>query len=274
MSKVFKAIEDLEKEVQRVLAGTYDDPALTQFEEAFIENLIRVAGEVSDQSAVRDVVEAALRDSADFINEDLLTNIQSNFNEIVDTATDFYTSVGVVMPNITEAITNTRAAKALRKSFESNFGSVKQELFDATVQAFEKQLAEGSLNRALLEEAILDVIKKPMHYARTNARLAVSGYNRIWRDGVAREVGLDWALYYGDARVNTRPFCLRCIGKVFSRLEIEQMSNGQGLDVVHYAGGYNCIHSWLWVDPAWDEELEAAKYNGKIESVDGLSVPE
>ena len=22
-----------------------------------------------------------------------------------------------------------------------------------------------------------------------------------------------------------------------------------------YAGGYNCIHSWLWVEPEWDDDL-------------------
>tara|TARA_Y100000591_G_C21274495_1_gene424307 strand:- start:246 stop:425 length:180 start_codon:yes stop_codon:yes gene_type:complete len=39
------------------------------------------------------------------------------------------------------------------------------------------------------------------------------------------------------------------------------MDNGQLSPVKIYAGGWNCIHSWLWVDPEWDEELK-----GKINS--------
>jgi len=38
------------------------------------------------------------------------------------------------------------------------------------------------------------------------------------------------------------------------------MDNGQLSPVKIYAGGWNCIHSWLWVDPEWDDEL-ASKIN-------------
>ena len=278
MGKLFQTIEKLEKRVQKVLTNQYNDPAIDAFEQVYIDALIRSIGEVTNRADVASLVEAALIESLRGLKDGLEESIQTQFALLVDEATEFYTTLGLTVPDLTEALTQTNEAKKLKKLFASNFGSMADDLYQATIDAFEQQIALNSLNKAALIESIKDALNAPVHFARTNARLVVSGYNRLYRDVLAKEVGLDYALYFGDKRENTRSFCTRCIGKVFSRKEIELMQNGQGLDVIHYAGGYNCIHSWLWVDPEWDAELSDAIYNKPLGALEdgslNLVVPE
>lgn len=46
-------------------------------------------------------------------------------------------------------------------------------------------------------------------------------------------------------------------GKVFTRQQIEQMRNGMLNPVMVFKGGWNCRHSWVPVDPAWDNKLRS-----------------
>ena len=50
-----------------------------------------------------------------------------------------------------------------------------------------------------------------------------------------------------------RAFCKKHIGRVYTEAEIQRLSNGQGLPVRYYMGGYNCRHRWVL---ASDEEAE------------------
>jgi hypothetical protein len=42
-----------------------------------------------------------------------------------------------------------------------------------------------------------------------------------------------------------RAFCKKHIGRVYTEAEIQRLSNGQGLPVRYYMGGYNCRHRWV-----------------------------
>jgi hypothetical protein len=54
-------------------------------------------------------------------------------------------------------------------------------------------------------------------------------------------------LYAGPADVKTRPFCRFRVGKVFTRAQIDAMTNGQIDNVFLTGGGYNCRHTFLEV---------------------------
>ena len=77
----------------------------------------------------------------------------------------------------------------------------------------------------------------------------------------ADELGLNNYLYYGSIIKDSRDFCRKHTGKVYTEEQINQIwanDTAQGRDqgspfIVR--GGYNCRHSWQPVDPSWlDDE--------------------
>lgn len=53
--------------------------------------------------------------------------------------------------------------------------------------------------------------------------------------------------YLGPADKKTRPFCLKHVGKVYTRAEIDALDNGQLDNVFLTGGGYQCRHVWIEV---------------------------
>ena len=76
----------------------------------------------------------------------------------------------------------------------------------------------------------------------------------------ADELGLSSYLYYGSIIKDSRDFCRKHTGKVYTEKEINQIwanDTAQGRDqgspfIVR--GGYNCRHSWQPVDPSWVDD--------------------
>jgi len=75
---------------------------------------------------------------------------------------------------------------------------------------------------------------------------------------------------YAGRRYAARPFCKEHLDRVFHLMEINAMSNGQGLyPVIIYCGGYNCGHRWVGVSldtarserPEWFDERGIIKTN-------------
>lgn len=78
-------------------------------------------------------------------------------------------------------------------------------------------------------------------------------YDRAISLDYADELGLNYAVYSGTFKNNTRSFCRARQGKVFSREEIESWRNlsFQGKPKIYNPatdlGGYNCRHSLDWI---------------------------
>ena len=256
---IFAEIESLEQRIQSILAESGLYSSVDDFVRTYTDTILDVLGSFSRSELasinIDDVIESAIQASSDFINVNMKNEIQSSIDDVLTRTTTFYQSVGVELPGLKDAINRTDDIAEISKLFSTNLASMREELREGTKEVMQSELAQGLFNRSDLEELIFQYTDGKAHYARTNARLIVSSYNRIGREQVRESANLQHGFYYGDARVNTRPFCLRCIGKVFTLQDIEQMDNGQLSPVKIYAGGWNCIHSWLWVDPEWDEEL-------------------
>lgn len=89
---------------------------------------------------------------------------------------------------------------------------------------------------------------------------SVSGFVQSVNNQKAEEAGLNLFLYVGPDDDATRPFCDSVLHDreppIYTKEEIEEMDNDQGLDVFVYGGGYNCRHQWSALD------LETAKSLG------------
>lgn len=83
------------------------------------------------------------------------------------------------------------------------------------------------------------------HIARTITKTGSDAITQAKRINDALEAGIEYFKYIGPAP--ERKFCREHYNKVYSKAEIEQMDNGQGLPVLYYAGGYNCHHQWVGV---------------------------
>ena len=76
----------------------------------------------------------------------------------------------------------------------------------------------------------------------------------------ADQLGLSSYLYYGSIIKDSRDFCRKHTGKVYTEEQINQIwanDTAQGRDqgspfIVR--GGYNCRHSWQPVDPSWVDD--------------------
>lgn len=267
---LFDDIESLEQRLQKELtkAGRYG--SIDKFEQAYRQAILEALGDFSNETlstaGAGEIVKRALRESADFIDIGLQQDIEKSLNKIIGDTLDFYSTQGIVLPDLPEAVVRTEAAQVLEETFRTNMAGMRDELLDETVATMRDHFARGEINRESMADAIREAADAPMHHARTNARQVVSSWNRIGRDQVRREAGLKHGFYYGSPRVNSRTFCLRCIGQTFSIEQINLMDNGQGLPVIHYCGGWNCIHSWMWVEPEWDDDLEQTLYTGSVQS--------
>jgi len=70
----------------------------------------------------------------------------------------------------------------------------------------------------------------------------------------ADRTGMDHFLYYGNIQSNTRAFCRRRVGKIYSRSRIESWTHqwdGKSGPAMTHRGGYNCRHSWVPVRKEW-----------------------
>lgn len=59
-------------------------------------------------------------------------------------------------------------------------------------------------------------------------------------------------VYTGPVDTVTRPFCLRYVGRVLRRREIDRLNNQQLPNPFLTGGGYNCRHLWVEIDPNSD----------------------
>ena len=129
----------------------------------------------------------------------------------------------------------------------------KQAIRDS-VQSYASNVGAGILNNSVSifkspVEDVLDVAEERI-FSRMNTDLKtqVSAYNRVVQYEQARMAGLNSFLYAGPRDERNRPFCAERVNKVFSREQISQWDNGQGLPADIFCGGYNCRHELVPVN--------------------------
>jgi hypothetical protein len=101
----------------------------------------------------------------------------------------------------------------------------------------------GSPLRRILAD-LADVVERTTPQIRTLYDTSVS---ILGRQVEALQAGDDpdtLFAFFGPVDDLTRPWCLRHVGRVYSRREIDALDNGQIGPVFLVGGGYNCRHVW------------------------------
>jgi len=99
-------------------------------------------------------------------------------------------------------------------------------------------------------------LRVPASNAKTLINTQLAGFDNTSAQTIAGLAGLNKAAYFGPFRAGaTRIFCehLLSSGQLYTENQIRGMDNHQGLPVLRYCGGYNCMHEWLWVSEDWKE---------------------
>ena len=127
----------------------------------------------------------------------------------------------------------------------------------------------GARDLGSLVDDLADVLDLSVRQARTIYDTAMSVYPRavaaLNSDGTPDEL---W-LYVGPVDSVTREFCLKHVGKVYTREAIDDLDNEtKGLpDAFLHAGGYNCRHRWQRVSGLDDETRALAGTNERVDWV-------
>lgn len=77
-----------------------------------------------------------------------------------------------------------------------------------------------------------------------------------------RELGMRWFRYSGTIMANTRDFCAKRAGRVYSTAQINSWDHkwsGKRGPALVFRGGWNCRHHWQPVRKEWIEEKRAIK---------------
>ena len=87
-------------------------------------------------------------------------------------------------------------------------------------------------------------------YATTYATDSLNQYSASITAATAREQGIDSFEYYGDVIRDSREFCEKHVGKIYTADEITEIWAGSWAgksagDPFIVRGGYNCRHQWL-----------------------------
>lgn len=78
--------------------------------------------------------------------------------------------------------------------------------------------------------------------AYTQANTIVAQFDNAYMAENAQQAGIEKFKYDGSLKQNTREFCRKNLGKLFTLKELGAMDNKQGLPVLYSLGGYNCTH--------------------------------
>lgn len=97
---------------------------------------------------------------------------------------------------------------------------------------------------------------------RTNSYDLFARIDRAANLVYADRLGLDYAIYSGTVKDNTRPWCEQHVNQVFSRKEIDawKTQDWQGKIRIGYdpyldAGGHNCRHHWSFISDTVAQHL-------------------
>jgi len=96
-------------------------------------------------------------------------------------------------------------------------------------------------------------------------RLSVQAVPSVPGDA-ATDSGAPLYVFVGPVDDVIRPFCLRHVGRVYARAEIDALDNGQLPNTFVTGGGYNCRHLWAPIS-RFDPAAALQGTDGRVEEV-------
>ncbi len=126
-------------------------------------------------------------------------------------------------------------------------------LYGATIVGGQFKILEREI-RAILTGRYSKVGRPMVSYAGQMAFDQTMFYHNALNRAEAQRADINNFLYYGNVQNNTRPFCRRRVGKIFSRQQIESWTHhwdGKSGPAMTHRGGYNCRHTLVPVRKEW-----------------------
>lgn len=236
-------------------------------------------------------------------NRKLLLKVDKYINSALNSS-GYYSSLDTFAGHITE-ITNTSGKyfRTLSEGFNANTRYIKS-LQRNAIAEIEGYLANDGLHSVLRRPmvsilnqnintgaAISDLTKQMREfilgseklqptltrYANTITRSTLFDYSSSLQESVSQDLGLQFYIYSGGARKDSRDFCVARTGQFFHKREVEKWAKlnwsgkRQGTNssnIFIYRGGWNCEHQLIAVSELIvpEEVIERAKKAGYYQS--------
>lgn len=99
-----------------------------------------------------------------------------------------------------------------------------------------------------------DTSGKLMRYSKQISRDTLFNFSSSMQESISQNAGMEYYVYSGSSRKDSREFCAHRAGEYFSRKEIEEWASLQWAGkragttkstIYIYRGGYNCEHSLI-----------------------------
>jgi len=239
LSATFAAeLADVLRQVERRMV-----PLLRALEGGSRQGRITRQAEVARLASLRDQLRDVLR--------------ASGYDGLVETATSgaFERMVATV-----------RASRAGAQAARFTVSLIAQRLEALRVLAASDLLHQGAVIAGVLARAVRDsvlggapadvmlervaqALDREVREVRTLYDTTTATFGRLMEQQASTGEPGELFLFAGPVDAKMRPFCADHIGKVYTRAQIVQLDNGQGLDVLVTCGGYNCRHVWMALSP-------------------------
>lgn len=138
---------------------------------------------------------------------------------------------------------------ALRELHRLDLLTEERRIADLLAQSATRAVVAGVPRRVLLDD-LERVLDKSRANVATLYDTSVSVYGREVEAIQAGDNPKALFMYVGPADAKTRKWCLRYVGRVLTRREIDKLDNGQLGQPFLTGGGYNCRHQWTEISPA------------------------
>lgn len=256
---ILTEIDDLQ---QRVLDALRNVPIRSSeledaIERALLESLDLDTIDRLSLSELERIIQDALGDITSDMSRRVRQAVAERTKAVTSATRDFYTAQGVAVPDdLIDAVRRTESAQRLSRFLKDGMENIDRKLLDSTVETVQEAIAKDELTEDALRDRIQRRASASTANARTQARTSISSYNQLYRSELADRAQLKHFLYYGNVQDNTRPFCRERAGNVYTEEQVAEMDNGQISPARLFNGGYNCRHSWVPVDPEWDDDLQ------------------
>jgi len=183
---------------------------------------------------------------------------EAGYDTLAETAT------GAAFERMLEAVRASRVGREAGRFFTT---VITQRIAALRVLAIDDVLQQGeviaqALYRAVRDavlggtptpvvlERIAETLDLQVSEVRTLYDTATATFGRVMEQQASDGTPEELFLYAGPVDAKMRPFCRQQIGRVYTRSAIEQLENGQRMDVFTTAGGWNCRHTWMRLSPA------------------------
>ena len=128
----------------------------------------------------------------------------------------------------------------LAKSYENAFNNILKEGYNS--KEIESVIRQNTYRK--IRNGVLETTNSYNNRVKTLSRTFSHGIDNLINFNQATEAGMERFEYVGSP-VPERDFCKEHLNKTYTLEEIEKLDNGQHLNVMTFAGGYNCRHFWL-----------------------------